>query len=81
VRFLSWFFRFPSLVELDDFVAKTEAGSRKKGSNAKRKVDEPDEWVAFDLLVLAFVVGLAVSPEILKGFSRFFGVDVFGPEN
>ena len=69
MRFLSAIFRFSSLVELDDFVAKMETGSGKKGSNAKRKVDEPNKWVAFDLLVLALVVGLAVSPEILEGFS------------
>ena len=69
MRFLPWFFEFLGLIELDDFVAKMEAGSGKKGSNAKRKVDEPNKWVTFDLLVLALVVGLAVSPEILEGFS------------
>ena len=81
MRFLPAIFRFSSLVELDDFVSNREAGSSYKSSKTKRKVNEPDEWVTFDLLVLAFVVGLAVSPEILEGFSGFFCSNVFGPED
>ena len=81
MRFLSAIFRFSSLVELDDLVTKMEAGSGKKGSNSKRKINEPDEWVPFDFPVLTLVVGLAVSPEIFEGFSGFFGGNVFGPKN
>ena len=80
MRFLSAIFRFSSLVELDDLVTDFYTASDNKGSY-EREIHNPDKEVASDLSILTFVVGLAVSIEILKSGLGFFGVDILGPHD
>ena len=80
MRFLSVIFRLSSLVKLDDLVTDFYTASDNKGSY-EREVHNPDKEVASDLSILTFVVGLAVSIEVLKSNLGLFGADIFGPKD